>query len=71
MGESIVDRIRETAKIKGLTLKEVGIKSGVGENAIYRWSDKKPNLETLMKVADLLEVSLDYLAYGNSVSERY
>lgn len=69
MSKTIVDRVRERAREKDLTVKEVGIVTGIGANSIYRWDKQKPNLETLMKVAELLGVSLDYLAYGNDTNK--
>lgn len=33
----LFDRIKETGKKLNLNVKEVAIKAGIGENAIYRW----------------------------------
>ncbi|QWQ33154.1 helix-turn-helix domain-containing protein [Limosilactobacillus fermentum] len=56
------ERIRELAKKRGLTLKQVAIKAGLSENAIYRYNQGiEPKLPTLMAIADVLGVSVNYL----------
>lgn len=57
----IVDRIKELAFARNMTLKEVGLELGLGENSIYRWSKSLPKIENLEKVADFFHVSTDYL----------
>lgn len=46
---------------KNLTVKKIGKESGVGENAIYRWDKQNPNLSSLKKVSNYLNVSVDEL----------
>lgn len=58
---TLVSRTKETAKKRGLSLKVVATKAGLAENAIYRWNDNNPKAENLQKVADVLNVSTDYL----------
>lgn len=56
------ERIRELAKKRGLTLKQVAVKAGLSENAIYRYNQGiEPKLPTLKAIADVLHVSPDYL----------
>lgn len=56
------ERIRELAKKRGLTLKQVAIKAGLSENAIYRYNQGiEPKLPTLMAIANVLGVSVNYL----------
>lgn len=57
----IVDRIRALSKAKNKSLKDVGLETGIGENAIYRWRKQLPKIENLEKVADYFGVSTDYL----------
>ncbi|WP_288532028.1 helix-turn-helix domain-containing protein [uncultured Secundilactobacillus sp.] len=59
---TLVDRIKITARDKfGWNLKTTAQKAGIGINSIYRWKDQTPTTESLNKVADVLEVSVDYL----------
>ncbi|ORI34033.1 transcriptional regulator [Listeria monocytogenes] len=47
--------------LKKISLKELALRLGMGENSIYRWKDKTPTTENLLKVADYFNVSLDFL----------
>lgn len=58
---TLVSRTKETAKLRGLSLKTVATKAGLADNAIYRWDENNPKSENLKKVADVLHVSTDYL----------
>lgn len=62
MSELLFNRISEVAKKKkGMSVKELGLKLDLGENAIYAWKKSKPSIEKLQRVADYLNVSTDYL----------
>lgn len=61
----LFDRIKETGKKLNLNVKEIAIKAGIGENAIYRWKTSQPSADKLQAVADVLHVSVDYLL-GNT-----
>lgn len=58
---STFERIKETAKKRGLTLAQLNDKAGLGTNSIYHWKSKRPSAENLSKVANVLGVSSDYL----------
>lgn len=59
---TLVERIKITAKSKyGWNLKTTAQKAGIGVNSIYRWKDQSPTSQSLKKVADVLNVSVDYL----------
>lgn len=58
---NLLEKIKLKAKNKGLTLRQVNEKAGLGTNAIYRWKNQTPNIESVKKVADVLGVSTDYL----------
>lgn len=58
---STFDRIKELAKSHGMSLKDLSLKLGMGENSIYRWTNTTPSLDNLQKVADYFDVSIDYL----------
>lgn len=62
---TLVDRIKSTAKDKyGWNLKTTAQKAGIGINSIYRWKTQAPTSKSLQKVADVLNVSVDYLLTG-------
>ena len=56
-------QLREVRKKKNLTLKELGAIIGVGESTLSQYEDGKrqPDFETLDKIADFFNVSVDYL----------
>lgn len=63
---SIVDRIQLTVKERGSSLKQLERDCGIGNGTIRRWEEQSPRLDILEKVANFLQVSLDYLVYGDS-----
>lgn len=63
---SIVDRIQLLVKERDSTLKKLERDCGIGNGTVRRWEDQSPRLDKLIKVADFLHVSLDYLVYGGS-----
>lgn len=58
---SVLNRIREISKDRGLTLKEVARKAGIGENSIYKWKTTSPSTKSLEKVAKALGVTAEDL----------
>lgn len=58
---TLLDRIKEISKKRGMSVKEVSSKAGFGERTVYRWDTNNPTLEKVQAVADVLGVSLDYL----------
>lgn len=58
---TVFDRTKEIANAKGLSLQQVATKAGLGINSIYGWKKKDPSITRLNKVADVLNVSVDYL----------
>ena len=57
------ERLKELRLKKGLTQTELGEKVGVKQNTFTNWEKGKrePSFENLIKLSDLLEVSLDWL----------
>lgn len=57
------DRIRELRKNKRMTQEEFGKALGVASNTISYWESnkKKPDYDTIIKIAKLFNVSTDYL----------
>lgn len=62
---TLVDRISQIAKDKGLTFKALEREAGLGNGTIKRWEVQSPRLDGLIKVAEYLQVSLDTLVYGD------
>lgn len=59
------ERIKQTARERGLTLNQLNNTAKLKNNIIYSWKSKTPSAESLSKVADVLGVSVDYLL-GNT-----
>lgn len=58
---TLVDRIRVLANERGMSLPDLEIAIGLGNGTISRWKNSSPNTDKLTKVADYLEVSVDFL----------
>ena len=67
---NVLDRIKELAKRRGLSLVEVNDKAGLGKMSIYHWKTRKPTAENLQKVADVLGVTTDYLLGKTASNEK-
>lgn len=63
MRNILAKRLRERRKEKGLTQCQVAIYCDITEKAYqnYELMAREPKLEILIKIADLFDVSLDYL----------
>lgn len=57
----ILERTKQVAKRRGISLTEVGKKAGLADKSIYSWSRSTPKADNLEKVANVLNVSTDYL----------
>lgn len=57
------ERLKELRKNKGLKQQEIAELLGVKRNTYSDWENRKtePSFENLIKLADLLEVTLDWL----------
>ena len=66
---ALVDRIEALIKAKGTNFKRVEVICGLGNGTIKRWNEQSPRLDKLILVSEYLQVSLDYLVFGRSVSE--
>ena len=58
---TLVDKIRELANQRNMSLPDLETKVGLGNGTISRWKSSSPNTDKLTKVADELGVSVDYL----------
>lgn len=58
---TLYERTINLSKQRGYSLKNLAIKAGLAENSIYDWKKSTPKADNLQKVADVLNVSTDYL----------
>lgn len=58
---TLVDKIRNLANEKGMSLPQLETVLGLGNGTISRWKNSSPNTDKLQKVADYFSVSMDYL----------
>ncbi len=63
MREVLAKRLRALRKEKGLTQNQVAIYCDITEKTYqnYELMTREPKLEILVKIADLLDVSIDYI----------
>ena len=63
MKEILAKRLKECRKAKGLTQMQVATYCDITEKAYqnYELMTREPKLEILIRIADLYQVSLDYL----------
>lgn len=57
---------------KGISMKELGKKIGVAESTIsqYETGKREPDFETLLKLGEFFNVSVDYLLRGEQYHEK-
>jgi len=60
----IVERLQFIVKSRGTNFKQLERDCGIGNGTIRRCDEKSPGLDKIYKVADFLQISLDYLVYG-------
>ena len=66
---SILNRIKETASKRGMTISQLADITKISEPTFYRWDKTAPNTAKLELVANELNVSVDYLL-GRSDDEN-
>lgn len=64
---TLFERTKDLAKKRGYSIAEVERKANLSENYLYTWKKTdNPRKESVQKVADVLNVTTDYLL-GNSI----
>lgn len=63
---SIFDRVQSLIKERGLSVKQLERECDLANATIRRWSTQTPNIESVRRVAQVLNVSIDYLVNGDS-----
>lgn len=57
----LVDKIKELAKSRGKSMKQVALDLGLPYNTFYKWNKQTPKIDKIKVVADYFGVSIDYL----------
>lgn len=57
----VKDKIKELCQMKGMTIKQLEQESGLCEGTIKKWSEFNPRVDSLKRVADVLNVTIDEL----------
>jgi len=70
--DNIGDRIKEKRKELGLTQLELANKINVTDRAVSKWEQNEgnPDISILPNLAEIFDVSLDYLMTGKSAEEK-
>ncbi|MBO0530365.1 MULTISPECIES: helix-turn-helix domain-containing protein [Clostridium] len=65
------DRLKELREEKGMTQEQLGKLLNITKQAVYSYEkgDNEPTIDALVKIADIFNVSLDYLL--GRTKERY
>ena len=58
---TIYDNIKRLCDEKGLSIARVERRAGLGNRVIAGWKKSSPRIESLKRVADVLEVSINEL----------
>lgn len=59
---NVIDRIKELANERKISLAEVERRTGLSSGSITKWGKSSPSTDKLNKIADFFNVSIDYLA---------
>ena len=73
MEESLHARLKAKMKEKGLSQRQLSLKTGISEAAICKYVSgaRTPHIETIGKIAEVLGVTSDYLLGIEKKSEPY
>lgn len=68
---ALLDRIKELMNQSGVKAKQLTTELGISNSSFTDWSKGKgsPSLDTVTKIADYFQVSIDYLVRGEEFSE--
>lgn len=58
---TVFETIKNLAKSRHITMKDLALELGFSENLFYTWKKTNPKASDLAKVADYFHVSVDYL----------
>ena len=69
-GMTLFDRIKTRGEEKGYSIAKIEELAGLSPNSLYKWKTQIPKIDKLKSIADLLDVSTDYLL-GRTDKEHY
>lgn len=61
------ERIKELCKRKGMNVSDLEKQAGLGKKTTYNWATSKPSADSLQRVAQILDCSVEYLLTGDAV----
>lgn len=64
MEETMVQRILHLCIEKRITIAELERKTNLGNGTIKRWNNSFPSIDKVFRVAEILDVSVNYLYKG-------
>ena len=67
---TLLDRIKHLAQQNGTNIKGLESAANLGNGTIRRWNNSPPSADKLLKIANLLNTTMDYLMTGNEISEN-
>ena len=65
----IAERIREISRIKNIVIKDMLNEIGLGKNTLMNFKTSMPKADTLARIADYLQCSVDYLLGRTNIRE--
>lgn len=71
---SFAENLRDELEYQGIQVKELAEKTGLSINTLNKYrpgSTVLPTIDNALKIAQVLNVSLDYLATGKFMSEEF
>ncbi len=66
---TILDRIKQKCSENNKSISSLENESILGHGTIRRWNDKMPSVDKVQIVADMLNVSIDWLVTGKEPEE--
>lgn len=57
----MLENIKSICKAKGMSIRALEQEAGIAANTIARWDENKPSYDKVMRVADVLGVTMDEL----------
>ena len=66
----ILERINLVCNERGLSRRQLGLGCGVDPSTIAKWKRKTPTIDNLKRVADYLDVSVDWLSGKSDVRKN-
>lgn len=66
---TLFENIKRLAKLRGMNIKQVSVRSGLSENAIYGWKKHTPTKGAILAVANTLNTTYEELTGEKETSE--